>query len=52
MTYVSRSYLGATITYAARSNQEIQIRIAVASCHWQVSLKPIWRDKNISVESE
>ena len=43
-------YLGATITEDAKSVQEIKIRIAIATSSL-AKLKPIWRDKNISMKT-
>ena len=43
-------YLGATITEDAKSVQEIKIRIAIATSSL-AKLKPIWRDKNISMNT-
>ncbi|XP_072039417.1 uncharacterized protein [Amphiura filiformis] len=47
-TVTQFKYLGATITDDAKSVQEIKIRIAVATSSL-ANLKPIWRDKNISM---
>ena len=43
-------YLGATITSDARATAEIKIRIATATSTL-ARLKPIWRNKNISMTS-
>ena len=49
-TVTQFKYLGATITDDAKSVQEIKIRIAVAASSL-ADLKPIWREKNISIAS-
>jgi len=49
-TVTQFKYLGATITEDARSVQEIKTRIAIATSSL-AKLKPIWRDKNISMKS-